>query len=238
MVLCRELLVAGKIVDRRGKAVAADPPGHAAGRVQGVLQPRRQGLERFRMAEVDVLPVGIRKDGVKQHVIVRTSLNRDPQSIQNDEVESKHVARMMNLGKVDFLLHPVLQLPSLNSPLQRPANRIGDRQLALVLGRGIVFLFQPIEQGKGPQPGVPFQEFLDLRPERLEGIFPSPIVTRPPLPLAGKYAAIAILPNRSFAHFEPPCNLCHGMSAVKHRKHPAGLFVLEHRKSPLRKSLR
>ena len=66
-----------------------------------------------------------------------------------DEVESDHVARMMNLGEVDFLLHPVLQLPLLNSPLQRPSNRIGDLHLAWALGRGIVFLLQPIEQGKG-----------------------------------------------------------------------------------------
>jgi hypothetical protein len=233
LVLCRELLVAGKVVDRRGKAVAADPPGHAAGRVQGVLQTRRQRLERLRVAKVDVFPVGIREDGVEQHVIVRTSLNRNLQSIQIDEVKSDHVARMMNLGEVDFLLHPVLQLPSLNSPLQRPSNRIGDPQLALATGRWIVFLFQPIEQGKGSQPGVPFQEFLDLRPIRIEGVFPSPIVAWLPLLLAGKYAAIAILPNRSFAHLEPPCNLCHGMSAVKHREHPAGLLVLEHRKPPL-----
>ena len=186
LILCRELLVAGEVVDRRGKAVAADPPGHATGRVQGVLQPRGQRLERLRVAEVDVLPVGIREDSVEQLVVVRTSLNRDPQSIHVHEVESDHVARMMNLGEVDFLLHPVLQLPLLNSPLQRPSNRIGDPQFALATGRGIVFLLQPIEQGKGSQPGVPFQEFLDLRPIRIEGIFPSPIVAWLPLLLAGK----------------------------------------------------
>jgi len=238
LILRRELFVTGKIVDRRGKAVAADPPGDASGRVQSVLQPRRQRLEGLRMAEVDVFPVGIREDGVEQLLVVGAPLDRDPQSIHVDEVDGDHVARMMNLGEVDFLLHPVPQLPSLNSPLQRPSNRIGDPQLALVFGRGIVFLFQPIEQGKGPQPRVPFQEFLDLRPERFEGVFPSPIVTRPPRLLAGKYAAIAILPNRPFAHLEPPCNLCHGMSAVKHREHPARLAVREHRKPPLRKSLR
>jgi len=238
LVLCRELLVAGKVVDRRGKAVAADPPGHAAGRVQGILKTRRQGLERLRVAEVDVLPVGIREDGVEQLVVIRTSLNRDPQSIQIDEVESDHVARMMNLGEVDFLLHPVLQLPLLNSPLQRPSNRIGDPQFALATGRRIVFLLQPIEQGKGSQPVVLFQEFLDLRPIRIEGVFPSPIAAWLPLLLAGKYAAIAVLPDCSFAHLKPPCNLCHGMSAVKHREHPAGLLVLEHRKPPLCKSLR
>jgi len=187
---------------------------------------------------VDVLPVGIREDGMKQLVVVRASLNRDPQSIQIDEVESDHVARMMNLGEVDFLLHPVLQLPPLNSPLQRPPNRIGDPQLALATGRRIVFLLQPIEQGKGSQPRVPFQELLDLQPKRFERVFPSPIVTRLPLLLTGKYAVIAILPDRSLAHLEPPCNLCHGMSAVKHREHPAGLLILEHRKPPLSKSLR
>lgn len=238
LILRRELFVTGKVVDRRGKAVAADPPGDASGRVQGVLQTRRQRLERLRMAEVDVLPVGIRENGVKQLVVVGASLNRDPQSIQIDEVESDHVARMMNLRKVDLLLHPVLQLPTLNAPLQRPANRIRDPQLPGPGARGIVLLLQPIEQGKGPQPGVALQEFLDLRPERFEGVFPSPISARLPILLAGKYAVIAILPDRSFAHLKTPCNLGHRMSAMEHREHPAGLLVLEHRKPPLCKSLR
>jgi hypothetical protein len=81
LVLCRELLVAGKVVDRCGKAVAADSPGDATRRVQGVLQTGRKGLERLRVAEVHVLPVGIREDGVKQHVAVRTSPDRDSQTI-------------------------------------------------------------------------------------------------------------------------------------------------------------
>ncbi len=149
LVLCRELLVAGKVVDRRRKTVAADSPGDAASEVQGVLKTRRQRLERLRVAEVYVFPVGIREDGVEQHVVVRTSLNRDLQSVQNDEVESDHVPRMMNLRELDFLFHSVLQLPLLNSPLQRPSNRIGDPHLALAIGLIVVFLFQPIEQGKG-----------------------------------------------------------------------------------------
>jgi len=45
LVLHGELFVAGEVVDRRGKAVATDSPGHAAGRVQGVLQTGRERLE-------------------------------------------------------------------------------------------------------------------------------------------------------------------------------------------------
>ena len=68
---------------------------------------------------------------------------------ENDEVESDHIPRMMNLWELDFLFDSLLKLPPPNAPLQRPPNRIGDQQLALAIGRGIVFLFQPIEQGKG-----------------------------------------------------------------------------------------
>jgi len=149
LVLCRKFLVARKIVDRRRKTVATDPSGDAASEVQGVLKTRRQRLERLRMAEVDVLPVGIREDGVEQHVLVRTSSNRDLQSVQNDEVESDHVPRMMNLRELDFLFDSLLKLPLLNAPLQRPSNRIADQHLALGIGLIVVFLFQPIEQGKG-----------------------------------------------------------------------------------------
>jgi len=149
LVLCREFLVAGKVVDCRRKTVATDSPGNATGEVQGVLKTRRQRLERLRVAEVYVFPVGICEDGVEQHVVVRTSSNRNLQSVQSDEVESDHVPRMMNLRELDFLFDSLLKLPPLNTPLQRPPNRIGDQQLALAIGRGVVFLFQPIEQGKG-----------------------------------------------------------------------------------------
>jgi hypothetical protein len=60
LVLSREFLVAGKVVDRRRKAVTAESPRDAAGRVHGVLNTRRQRLERLRVAEVYIFPVGIR----------------------------------------------------------------------------------------------------------------------------------------------------------------------------------
>jgi len=65
LVLGREFLVTGKIVDRRGKAVATDSTGHAAGTMQGVLKTRRQRFERLRMTEVDVFPIGIGEDGME-----------------------------------------------------------------------------------------------------------------------------------------------------------------------------
>jgi hypothetical protein len=64
-VLGREFLVTGKIVDRRGKAVATDSTGNAAGTMQGVLKTHRQRFERLRMTEVDVFPIGIGEDGME-----------------------------------------------------------------------------------------------------------------------------------------------------------------------------
>ena len=209
LVLGREFLVTGKVVHRRRKAVATNSPGHAARTVQGVLKTRRQRFERLRVTEVDVFPVGIGEDRVEQHVVVGTSPKGDPQSVQDDEVEGDHVSRMMHLRKVDFLLNPVLQFPLLNAPFQGSANRIGDPHLAWLAGRRIVFLFQPVQQREGPEAGIVFQEFLDLRPERLEGIFPSSILPWRPLPLAGQYAGITILSNGSLAHLQPPCNIRH-----------------------------
>jgi len=209
LVLRGEALVTGKVVDGRRQAVAADPAGDAACGVQGVLQPCRQGLERLRVAEMDVFPIGIGEDGMKQQVVVLPSLNRDPQLVQDHEVKGDHVARMMNLRESDFLFDAILQLPLLNSPLQRAPHRTGDHDLPCAAGRGIVFLFQPVKQGKGTQPRIVLQERLDLGPIRLDGILAGPIVPRRPLLLARQHPALAITPDRSFAHLKPPCNLRH-----------------------------
>ena len=74
-----ELLVAGKIVDRRRQAVAADAAGNTPGAMQCVLQAGGKCLERFRMAEMDVLPVRVREDRMEQHVVERLATDGDLQ---------------------------------------------------------------------------------------------------------------------------------------------------------------
>lgn len=75
-VSCGELFVGGQVVHGGRQAVAPDPTRHPAGTMQSVLQPRGQRLKRLRMAEVNVLPVRVRKDGVKHHVVEGDACDR------------------------------------------------------------------------------------------------------------------------------------------------------------------
>jgi hypothetical protein len=116
LVLFRKGLVLRKVVHGRRKAVATNPLGNAAGNVQSILKTCRQRFERLRVTKVDVFPVGIREDRVKQHVLERSSRDGDPETIQYDEVKSNDVARVMDLGEGDFPLDVLLQFPLLDSP--------------------------------------------------------------------------------------------------------------------------
>jgi hypothetical protein len=232
LVLLGEGLVLGEIVDGGGKAVAANPPRNAARQVQGVLKTRRQGLEGLRVTKVDGFPIGIREHRVEQQVVEGTASQSDPQSVHRDKVKREHVSRMMRLRERHFALDILLQFPLLHAPLQSPSNRVADHDLSGRAERRIVFLFQPIEQGKGPELRIPVQQFLDLGPIRLQRIRPRSILPRLLRLLARKDSRIAVLPNRPFTHLETPCNLGDRLSPVKHREHPARLFILEHRKPP------
>jgi hypothetical protein len=236
LVLLGELLVAGKIVDRRSEAVAPHPLWHAASQMQGVLKSRRQGFKRLGMAEMNGLPIGIREDRVKQHVIIRSAANRDPQAIQDDEVKRDHVPRMMNLRKRDFLLDSVVEFPFLHPPLQRPPNRIRDRPLTRF--GVVVFLLEPIQQSKGLQTRILLQKGLDLGPISFERIGPRAIRSRRTLLLAGEFPLVAVISNGSFSHAQCSGNLSHRNILMKQRKHPSGFGILEHRKPPCAKGLR
>lgn len=76
--------------------------------MQGVLQSRRERLERLAVTEMHVLPVRVSEDRMKQHVIERLAAERHFQGIHDHEVEGDHVARMMPLRKLDVLLDTML----------------------------------------------------------------------------------------------------------------------------------
>jgi hypothetical protein len=230
LIPSRELLVAGEVVDRRRQAVAAHPLWHAPRQVQGVLKACGQGFKRLGMAQVDVLPIGIREDRMKQQMIVRPSANRDAQAIQVDEVKRDHVPRMMHLGKLDLLLNSVLEFPFLHPPFQRPSEGIADRPLARF--GVVVFLLEPIQQRHRPESGIGFQKGLDLRPERFERIGSGAVRSGRPGLLAGERPLIPILANGSFSHVQCLGNPCHGLPLMKQTKHLSRLGVAEHRKPP------
>jgi hypothetical protein len=64
-----KLFVVRQVVDRGRQTVAADTARDTARAMQGILQSRGKRLERFRMTEVNVFPVRVGEDRMKQHVI-------------------------------------------------------------------------------------------------------------------------------------------------------------------------
>jgi hypothetical protein len=188
------------------------------------------------MAQMNVLPIGIREDRMKQQMLVRSAPDRHAEAIQVDEVERDHIARMMHLGKLDLVLDSVLELPFLNPPFQRPPEGIRDRPVSCF--GVVVFLLEPIQQRHRPEPVIALQKRLDLRPERFEWIDPGAIRSDRPLLLAGKRPLIPIFANGSFSHVEGLGNLRYGLSLMEQTKHLSRPGVTEHRKPPENKNLR
>lgn len=231
-----ELLVGGQVIHRRRETVASHAVRHAASQMQGVLKPGGQGFIGLRMAEMNVFPIGVSEDGMKQEVLISSAPNRHAQGVQVDEVEGDHIPRMMHLGKLDLLRDAVLELPFLHPPLQRPPNGIGDRPLARL--RVVVFLLEPIQQSHRLQAGIGFQKGFDFRPVGFQRIGPRAIGSFRFGLLAGECSLIPVFANGSFSHFEGFGNLSHGHALVKQSEHLTGLGIAEHRKSPYCKSLR
>ena len=57
------------------------------------------------MTVVNVLPVRIREDRMKHHVIERLPTHGDLQPVHDDEVKCDHITRVMNLRELDALLN-------------------------------------------------------------------------------------------------------------------------------------
>jgi hypothetical protein len=103
-------------------------------------------------------------------VVERLAPDRDFQRIHHDEVECNHVTRMMHLWERDFLFDTMRQLPSLHTPFEGTANRVGDANATFLTGGRVVLLLEPIQNRVRFQPSILFEEFNDLAPELLEWI--------------------------------------------------------------------
>ena len=179
-ILSGEFFVARKVVHRGRQTVTANPTRDTARPMQGILQARREGLEGLRMTEVNVFPVGIREDRVKQHVLEGFACDGNVQRIHHDEVKGDHVARMVNLREHDLLLHPVLELPTPHSPLEGSPDRVGHARLPL--GR-VVLLLQPIQDGVRLESLIVLKSLFDFAPKVFQWIRPSAVSTRGPFDL-------------------------------------------------------
>ena len=70
------------------------------------------------MTQVNVLPIGIGKDRMEQHVIKGFAAHRDLQRIHDYEIKRQHVTSMMNLREFHFLLDTVPEFPTLHAALE------------------------------------------------------------------------------------------------------------------------
>ena len=113
---------------------------------------------------------------------------------------------MMNLREGDLLLDTVLKLPTLDSPFECSANRVGHMRRAT--GR-VVLLFEPIEQGIRFESPILLESCFDFRPKLLERIGTSPVRPHGTFDLAGQQVFVPILADRLFTHLQPPCGPRH-----------------------------
>jgi hypothetical protein len=164
LVATGELLGVGEVVDRRAQAVSAVPLRHAAQFPQGVLQPLAQTLQALREAQRSRLPVRVGQHEVVGQVRERRPGDGHPQLGQVREVAGAEPAGFVDLGEEDFLGRSGRGPPALDVPLQSP-------QLAIGEAAGVAAL-QLLEEGLGLQPGVNFQQRLDLKPDLGKGVGP------------------------------------------------------------------
>ncbi len=150
------------------------------------------------MAEVNVFPIGVGEDRMKQHVVQRLSIDGDFQRVHHNEVKREHVTGVMNLWKLDLLLDTVLEFPTLYPSLERSTNRVGYTWLTL--GR-IVFLFEPTQNRIGFELRVLLKQTFDFAPELGKRVGASAIGALRSFDLAWQATGIAIFTNRLLTHF-------------------------------------
>lgn len=189
-------LAIGQVVDCRTQAVRAMPPGHAAELPEGLLNPGRKRLERFRETERDRLDVRVGQHAVKQHVIKPQPGDRHPEIVHHGEIAGRQPARMMNLLEHHWLSRTRRAAPVGDSPLERPPRRV--RKSA-----GIPRL-QPLEQRLGHQSRLRFQPGLDFAPNLLERVLPRAVIPRL-FPSRRQPPIIAVIPRCLFVHARHPC---------------------------------
>jgi hypothetical protein len=144
-ILRGELFVTGEVLHGGRQAVTANTARNSTRVMKAILQSCGERLEGLRMTEVNILPIRVGKDRMEHHVLKSLLPDRNVQLIHDDEVECDHVARMMLLGKNDFLLDTMLQLPLLDTPFESATNRVSDTNVTFRTVGRVVFLLEPIE---------------------------------------------------------------------------------------------
>jgi hypothetical protein len=170
---------------------------------------------------------------VEEEVLERSSADRDLERIHGDEVEGDHIAGVMDLGEVDFLLDALLELPPPDAPLQCAADRVGDARLASLAHRRVMFLLQPLQEGVGLELPIVPEPFLDLRPELLQRIGPRAIGSRRPFNLTGEELSLLIFANGLGTHVEPPRNVRPLFTFIEQEEHLARANILDHDQPPV-----
>ena len=151
-----------------------------------------------------------------------SALDRYPQAAKVHEIECDQIRGLMVLGKHDFLLNLVFQLPLPHAPLQASTNRITDLSRVLFL--------EPLQNRKRFQSRFGLQELRDSSPIGLERILASPILARLSLHLAGQSLRISMFSHGILRHTQSPRDLPNLHAGIRQTNTGSRLPILDHRK--------
>lgn len=182
-ILSRELLAVAFVIHRQRHAVGTMAFRHGAQFPQRILETFAQAGETLREADRDVFPVRAGQHEVIEHVRERLTGDSDAEVVHVGEVGCSQPARLVDLGKEDFLGGSFFGLPLADAPFH------GAAPLLPVLAGE--FAFQPFDERLGLERRFQLQPLFELRPdigERVDACPPGVGNMR----FAGQFAAIAV----------------------------------------------
>ncbi len=152
--------------------------------------------------------------------------DRDVQARHVGEIGGSDVARSVNLRKVRLTLRAIACPPLAEVSLERT-------KLPILKLPGI-FRLKFIEDRLGLQPRLVMNQRLDLRPDRLERIAPSPPITLRS-DFAWHFSTLPVLPSGRQRHSSTPSRLDERLPTSKSNPQPPNILVrfrLRHPISP------
>ena len=230
-VVIQKIAVAGtefprrrEVVHRRAEAVAAVLPGHAPEFPQGVLQPLRQRLERFRHAHRHRFPIRVRQHEVVDEMLERPPRHRDAERVHAGEVGRGQVAGFVDLPEDREPARPVGGPPLPHPTLERAAVRIEKHAGVLAA--------EPVKERLGRELRLGTQLHFDLRPDGGEGVDAGAVRPQHRLADARQRLVIAVMASRLVGHPCPPGRMGQWSSLVEKSPQLADLAIRDHRRPP------
>ena len=213
------------VVDRRGQAIGAMPPGDPSQFPQGVLQPFVEALEALGEADRAGLPVGVGEHEVIDQVIEGFAGDGDAEVAHMGEVALGEPSRFVSLSEEHLLGRAFERPPSFDPPLQGAKLHVGEPPRMAAL--------QVEEEGIGLEPGIEAELGLELGPDVLERVLPCP----PGVwgaSLAGKQVRVTVLASGLLVDVRPVRGVGQSIFDLDQLPQPPELSVGDHPGVPAR----